>query len=101
MHKGYQFFVYILTNKNKTVLYTGLTNDLKRRLYEHKTYKGHVNAFTYKYNCFNLVYYEEHNDIKQAIAREKEFKGWKRFKKDALITDFNPKWQFLNEEVSS
>ena len=87
----------MLTNKNKTVLYTGVTNDLKRRLYEHTNHSDHINAFTYKYNCYNLVYYEEHNDIRVAIAREKQIKGWKRFKKDKLITDFNPEWSFLND----
>ena len=101
MPKEYNFCVYILTNKNKTVLYTGVTNNLKRRLYEHKTHKDQINAFTYKYNCFYLVYYEEHNIIKQAIAREKEIKGWKRFKKDILISEFNPEWRFLNNDVSA
>ena len=116
MPKEYKFFVYILTNKNKTVLYTGVTNNPdpdspdiyrdrdyreKRRLYEHTTLQNHINSFTHKYNCYYLVYYEEHNDIKQAIAREKELKGWMRYKKDALITNFNPAWKFLNEEVSS
>lgn len=101
MPKEYKFYVYILTNKNKTVLYTGVTYDLRRRIYEHKNNKDHINVFTYRYNCYYLVYYEEHNDIKQAIAREKVIKGWKRFKKEVLITDFNPEWQFLNEEMSS
>jgi putative endonuclease len=101
MSKEYSFYVYILTNKNKIVLYTGVTNNLKRRLCEHQTHKNHINAFTHKYNCYYLVYYEEHNDIKQAITREKEIKGWMRYKKDAIITNFNPEWRFLNEDVSS
>jgi putative endonuclease len=93
------YYVYILTNKNKTVLYTGVTNDLKRRLYEHLTHKDHINSFTFKYNCYYLVYYEEHNDINLANEREKQIKGWKRFKKEDLITGFNPDWKFLNDDV--
>jgi putative endonuclease len=95
------YYVYILTNKNKTVLYTGVTNDLHRRLYEHATHKDHINAFTYKYNCYYLVYYEEFNEVNQAIDREKQIKGWKRFKKNDLITSSNPEWRFLNDEVTS
>ena len=99
MPKEYKFYIYILTNKNKTVLYTGVTNNLKRRLYEHATHKNHINSFTLKYNCYFLVYYEEHNDINQAIAREKVVKGWTRDKKDKLITSFNPEWRFLNDMI--
>jgi len=98
MPKEYQFFIYILTNKSKTVLYTGVTNDLKRRLFEHSTHQNNINTFTYKYNCYFLVYYEEHNDIRQAIEREKRIKGWTRLKKDELISSFNPEWKFLNEK---
>jgi putative endonuclease len=94
------YFVYILTNKNKTVLYIGVTNDLARRLWEHQTHQNHINAFTHRYNCYYLVYYEEFNDIDQAIAREKELKGWKRIKKDNLIYEFNPEWKFLNDLVT-
>jgi putative endonuclease len=89
------YFVYILTNKNKTVLYVGVTNDLVRRLEEHINHKNQINAFTYKYNCCYLLYYEEHNDINQAIAREKVIKGWTRFKKENLISELNPEWNFL------
>ena len=94
------YYVYILTNKNKTVLYIGVTNDVARRLWEHQNHKDHINAFTYKYNCYYLVYYEEFNDIDQAIAREKQLKGWKRIRKDNLINEFNPEWKFLNDLVS-
>ncbi len=99
MSREYTFYVYILTNKNKKVLYTGVTNDLKRRLYEHQTHQNHINSFTHKYNCYYLVYYEVHNDIKQAIEREKRIKGWKRFKKDELIAESNPDWNFLNNDI--
>lgn len=101
MSREFRFYVYILTNKNKTVLYTGVSNDLKRRLYEHSAHNDYINAFTFKYNCYYLVYYEEHNDIKFAIEREKQIKGWKRSKKDTLITSFNPEWRFLNDDVFS
>ena len=80
--------------------YIGVTNDLKRRLYEHeedaKNLKKH---FTGKYNCYNLVYYERFQFIQHAIAREKELKGWTRLKKEKLIQEFNPDWKFLNESI--
>lgn len=101
MKKDHQYYVYILTNKNKTVLYTGVTNNLKRRLYEHGVHNDHINSFTFKYNCYYLIYYEMHSDIREAIAREKQIKGWKRFKKEYLIKEFNPEWRFLNEDVFS
>jgi putative endonuclease len=98
--KNHNYFVYIVTNKNTTVLYIGVTNDLKRRLYEHeedaKNLKKH---FTGKYNCYNLVYYERFQFIQHAIAREKELKGWTRLKKEKLIQEFNPDWKFLNESI--
>ncbi len=97
---GHNYFVYILTNKNKTVLYTGVTNDLKVRLYQHKNNQDTF-AFTYKYRCFYLLYYERFENINQAIEREKEIKGWKRSKKDDLITNFNSKWKFLNHIVEN
>ncbi|MDK2842319.1 MAG: putative endonuclease [Anaerophaga sp.] len=93
------YFVYILTNKNKTVLYVGVTNDLVRRLEEHVNHKNHINAFTYRYKCYYLLYYEEHRDINQAISREKQIKGWKRIKKENLISEFNPDWNFLNDLI--
>lgn len=96
----HNYYVYILTNKLKTVLYTGVTNDLKNRIRFHKenTNLNHK-AFTSKYKCYYLVYYEHFKDIEQAIAREKQIKGWKRFKKDDLILDFNPGWDFLNDKI--
>ena len=77
----------------------GVTNDLSRRLAEHVNHQNHINAFTYKYNCYYLVYYEEFPDVDQAINREKMIKGWKRLKKENLIAEFNPEWKFLNDMV--
>ncbi|MDA3952083.1 MAG: GIY-YIG nuclease family protein [Bacteroidales bacterium] len=92
------YFTYILSNKNKTVLYTGVTNNLKRRLFEHEEdSKGQKRTFAGKYNCFYLVYYERFQFIEHAIKREKEIKGWVRGKKDKLISEFNTEWRFLND----
>jgi len=88
-----RYFVYIVTNKSGT-LYTGVTNDLSRRVYEHK--QKLVPGFTKKYNITRLVYFEETDDIKAAIAREKQIKGWLRSKKIALIESLNPKWEDLS-----
>ena len=91
----YNFYVYILTNKSKTVLYTGVTNNLRRRLYEH-TVKLNPKSFTAKYNTHFLVYFEHFGWIQKAIAREKEIKNLNREKKEALIASQNPNWSFLN-----
>ena len=91
-----QFFVYILTNKIHTVLYTGVTNSLERRVYEHK--HKLVPGFTSKYNVNKLVYFEEGNDIREAIAREKEIKGWRRSRKAEPVETMNPQWQDLSVE---
>jgi len=93
----HNYYVYIITNMNKTVLYTGVTNDLKRRLYEHENRL--LPGFTKRYNCHYIVYYEHFTFIEHAIDREKEIKKWRREKKDRLITKFNPEWKFLNEEI--
>ncbi len=87
------YFVYIMTNKHNTVLYTGVTNNLQRRVYEHKnkTLKG----FTFKYNINKLVYFEHFEDINEAIRREKQLKGWLRKKKITLIENQNPEWKDL------
>ncbi|MBI4711834.1 MAG: GIY-YIG nuclease family protein [Planctomycetes bacterium] len=87
-----QYYVYIMTNRSKT-LYTGVTNDLFRRAYEHKLKL--ISGFTKKYNITHLVYFEETNDIQCAIAREKQIKGWIRQKKIALIEKVNPDWNDL------
>lgn len=95
---NYNFYVYIITNPEKEVLYIGVTNDLDRRLYEHRENKGNASTFAGKYYCYNLIYYEHFNHIEHAIAREKEIKKWSRAKKKKLIESTNPKWQFLNNE---
>lgn len=89
-----QYFVYILTSKSGT-LYTGMTNNLQRRVYQHKNKM--VDGFTKKYDADRLVYYEMFGDVRDAIAREKQIKGWLRNKKIALIESTNPKWQDLSE----
>jgi len=89
--KIYLFYVYLLTNANHTVLYTGVTNDLERRCYEHKQKK--IKGFTQKYNVHKLVYYEKFDYIDLAIAREKQIKGYSRIKKHALIDKFNKEWK--------
>ena len=92
------YYVYILTNKNNTVLYTGVTNDLCRRLYEHK---NHLNdGFTKRYNLEKLVYFETFTNIKDAIIREKTIKGWTRAKKNVLIDSLNPQWKDLSLQPS-
>jgi len=88
-----------MTNKNKNVLYIGVTNNLKRRVIEHE--KGFVNGFSQKYNCHYLIYYEEFQSINLAIKREKEIKGWRRAKKNALILTTNPQLNFLNKIIES
>lgn len=93
------YYVYILTNKIKTVLYTGMTNALEQRLIEHYIDRIERKTFTGKYNCHFLIYYESYRYVNDAIAREKEIKGWLRIKKEALIQNFNPEWKFLNEEL--
>ncbi|MFH4969302.1 GIY-YIG nuclease family protein [Gaetbulibacter sp. M240] len=95
----HNYYVYLLTNKTKTVLYTGVTNNLKERLYFHQNPTADSKAFSAKYKVYYLVYYELHFDIEDAIKREKEIKGWSREKKNNLITSFNPSWKFLNDEI--
>jgi len=94
--KDYNFYVYILTNWNDTVMYIGMTNNLERRLYEHKNKL--VEGFTKKYNVHKLVYYEHGNDVHAAIAREKEIKKWRREKKNNLVKTMNPEWKDLSLE---
>ncbi len=95
----HNYYVYILTNKIKTVLYTGVTNDLEKRLYWHRNPEAIDKSFTFRYKCFYLVYFEHFNNIDVAINREKQIKGWVRSKKDNLINEFNPAWKFLNDEI--
>jgi putative endonuclease len=93
------FYVYILTNNSNTVVYTGVTNNLIRRVIEHKTSLNE--GFTKKYNVKKLVYFELFQDINQAIAREKQIKGYSREKKNNLINSINPEWAelFENNEI--
>ena len=97
MPRDHNYYVYIMTNKHKNVLYVGVTNSLERRVFEHEN--GLVEGFTKKYNCHYLIYYEHFTDIDFAIKREKQIKGWRREKKDALIASSNPQLKFLNNKV--
>ena len=85
-----------MSNPNNTTLYIGVTNDIERRVQEHKS--GQIPGFTQKYNCTKLVYYEKYSDIDQAIEREKKLKKWRREKKDWLIRTINPDLKDLFEE---
>jgi putative endonuclease len=96
---SHNYFVYILTNKNKTVLYTGVTSNLKERIYFHKNPLPFSKAFTSKYKCHFLIYYEHFFEVEDAIIREKQIKGKSRAKKEAIISSFNPSWSFLNENL--
>ena len=98
---NYNFYVYIITNPAKTVLYIGVTNDLNVRLSQHHQNRGTPKSFAGKYHCYLLVYYEHFSHIEHAIAREKELKKWRREKKDNLIATTNPEWIFLNKEVGN
>jgi putative endonuclease len=90
------YYVYLLTNWNKKVMYIGVTNNLIRRIYEHKNKQ--VKGFTEKYNINKLVYFEETNDIRAALEREKEIKKWRREKKNELVEKMNPEWRDLSIE---
>ena len=90
------YYVYLLTNNRGNVLYTGVTNNLSRRLYEHKNHL--VEGFTCRYNVEKLVYYETTTDVNAAIEREKQIKGWKRDKKNALVESVNPEWKDLSAQ---
>jgi len=90
------YYVYIITNKWNTTLYIGMTNDLQKRMYEHK--QKFVEGFSKKYNLNKLLYFEETSDVRIAIEREKQLKKWRRNKKIALIKKMNPKFEDLSEE---
>ncbi|WP_053991847.1 GIY-YIG nuclease family protein [Mangrovimonas sp. TPBH4] len=95
----HNYYIYILTNKSKTVLYTGVTGNLQERLEFHMNPLPFSKSFTAKYKCYFLIYYEHFFDIAQAIQREKQLKGFRRVKKEILIKQFNPEWRFLNNEI--
>jgi putative endonuclease len=91
------YYLYMMTNRSRVVLYTGVTNSLERRLWRH----GHSTkpTFTKRYNANRIVYYECYNAIRDAISREKEIKGWRREKKDALVEALNPNWEDLGAKM--
>ncbi|MHB2154791.1 GIY-YIG nuclease family protein [Calditrichota bacterium GD2] len=90
------YFVYIMTNWNNKIMYVGITNNLMRRVYEHKNKL--IDGFTKKYNINKLVYYETFQDVRAAIEREKEIKKWRREKKNKLVNTKNPEWRDLSED---
>ena len=92
------YYVYILTNNNHTVLYTGVTKDLVRRVYEQKITQNRI-ALQQKYKVHKLVYFEETSDVKAAIEREKQIKSWSREKKTDLIFKLNPQWMDLYNRI--
>jgi putative endonuclease len=92
---SHKYYVYIINNQHKTVLYTGVTNNLKERILQHYKNRNTTNSFTGKYSAYYLLFYESYQDINNAIAREKEIKGWTRKKKWELINSFNPETNFL------
>jgi putative endonuclease len=95
MANEYRYFVYLMTNWNDRVIYIGVTNDLVRRIYQHKNKL--VKGFTERYKVNKLVYLEETSDVLSAITREKEIKKWRREKKNALVHSMNPEWKDLSE----
>ena len=96
--RQHRYFVYLLTNWNGRVMYVGMTNDLVRRVHEHKTQA--VKGFTQQYNVNKLVYFEETSDVLAALSREKEIKKWRREKKNALVNAANPKWVDLSDTLN-
>ena len=96
----YNYFIYIVTNNSKNVLYIGVTNDLPTRLAQHFENRNKPETFAGKYHCYNLIYWERFQYINHAIEREKELKKWNRSKKIFLIEEFNPEWKYLNDEVT-
>ena len=91
------YCVYIMTNKHNTTLYTGVTNNLQRRVHEHKSGMG--SKFTHRYNIYKLVYFETTNDVEAAIIREKQIKGGTRQKKIDLVNSINPGWRDLSDDL--
>ena len=97
--RHHNYFVYITTNPDKTTLYIGMTNNLEQRLIEHYLNRSEFATFAGKYFCYCLVYYERYTQVKFAIKREKQLKGWRREKKENLIKLENPQFKYLNEEI--
>ena len=92
------YYVYILSNNTHTTIYTGVTNNLVRRVYEHR-HELADQSFTAKYKVHRLVYYEATNDVRAAIEREKQIKGWNRARKNKLVESMNPSWEDLYESI--
>jgi putative endonuclease len=92
------YYVYILASATNYTVYIGVTNDLLRRVYEHREHLD-PDSFTSQYNVHKLVYFEQTNDIKTALEREKQLKGWRRSKKNALIETMNPEWKDLYPDL--
>ena len=91
------YFVYLMANKYNNVLYIGMTNDLIRRVFEHKN--NLIEGFTKKYNCHKLVWFQETNDVVSAITQEKGMKKWKREYKENVINELNPEWKDLYDDL--
>ena len=92
------YYVYILANNTNTTLYIGVTNDLMRRMYEHRNHLD-PNSFTAKYDIYKLVHYEYTTDVRVALEREKQLKGWNRARKNKLVETRNPLWQDLYKNI--
>jgi len=97
MPRDYNFWIYIMTNRNHSVLYTGVTNRLSRRTWEHR--EAIKAGFASKYQCKKLIYYEHYRDVRDAIARESQLKKWSRAKKISLVNRLNPRWEDLGADV--
>jgi putative endonuclease len=97
MPRDFDFWVYIMTNQHDSVLYIGLTNDLARRISEHRA--GEISGFTASYQCHKLVYHGHYSEVEEAIAREKQLKKWSRAKKVDLIKRMNPRWLDLADDI--
>jgi putative endonuclease len=95
----HNYFVYIITNIKKTVLYIGVTNDLKTRLFYHANPEANSKHFSHKYKCKYLIYFEHYQDVNISIDREIQLKRWNRKKKEHLINFKNPDWTFLNNQI--
>ncbi len=91
------YFVYIMANRLRTTLYIGVTGNLVHRVWEHR--QGVIQGFTEEYRCQDLVYFENCPDVRSAITREKQLKGWRRVKKDELVQSSNPGWRDLGDEI--
>ena len=92
--RDHDYYVYIVSNNTRSTLYIGVTNDLLVRLWQHRAGEG-LNSFSQRYHCAHLVYFEHYRDVRDAIAREKQLKGWRRQKKNTLIATLNPQWDDL------